>query len=178
MKNLTDIAKDYLEAVEVLTEARKQFEEEMAEWWTEVFDDTVKPALKKIAPGTPYIWENASRPGVCHWRITKKSPIYIAFEDPRASDRKFYTVTLKLASKPDLQELKKNAPLVARLDAAAKRNGVGGKDGLNWKTRELASADIGIQPDDGEETAGQVRDAAIGFFQVVLEHHRAQQKTS
>lgn len=177
MKNLTNIAKDYLDAVEVLTEARKQFEEEMGQWWSDLLEETVKPALKEISPGTPYVWENASTPGVCHWRLTKKAPIYLQFKDPRASDRKFYTVSLKMASKPDLQEMKKNAALVDRLEKTAMHHGVGGKDGLNWKSRELVIVDIEILAEDPEETAGQVRDAAISLLQVVLEHHRALGKT-
>ncbi|MBE2181333.1 MAG: hypothetical protein IAE97_12770 [Chthoniobacterales bacterium] len=174
MKKLTDIARDYLDAVEVLTEARERFEEEMAEWWAYVIDDTVKPALQQISPGSFHIWENKSKPGKCHWRIRHKAPIRVEIQDPRVSGQKFYKVALQITSQPELEDHRKNQTLVAHLERAAKEHGI--EDGLNWKTRELASVDIDIQPDDAEETAGRVCDAAARFFHVVLEHDRAYPK--
>ncbi len=176
MKKLTNIAKDYLDAVEVLTEARTTFEREVAEWWTGVINDTVKPALSEISPSSLHIWDNQSKAGVCQWKLSERAPIYIVFTDPRFSERGCYTVTLKLASKTQLQETRKNSELVARLEKTANLHAVSGQEGMNWKTRELASVEIPIQPDDPEGTAEQVRDTAVRFFQVVLEHHKALEK--
>ena len=176
MKKLTNIAKDYLEAVEVLTEARSTFEGEMAEWWTGVVDEIVKPALQEIAPNTLHLWENKTNPGLSHWRAEQKSPMRVEIKDPRISGEKFYRVALQFSSNPKLQEHKKDEALVRRLEEVANRHGVGGKDGLSWKSRELVVVAIEIQPEDPEETATRVRDAAVGLFQVVLELHRAQEK--
>jgi len=176
MKELTNIAKDYLEAVEVLTEARSTFEREMAEWWSGVIDETVKPALRVIGPKTLHVWENKTNPGKSHWRVESKAPLRIEIKDPRVSGQKSYRVALQFSSNPKLQEHKKDKKLVDRLEEVAKRHGVAGKDGLNWKTWELACIEVPLQPDDPEGTAEQVRDAAVRFFQVLLEHRRATEK--
>ncbi len=178
MKELTDIAKDYLEAVEVLSEARSTFEREMAEWWTGIVEEAVKPALKEIAPKTLYVWENKSNPGMSHLRAKHKAPLRVEIKDPRVSGQKFYRVALQFSSTPKLQEHKRDEAVVRRLDRVAKQHGIAGENGLNWKTWELACVEIPIQPEDPEGTVEQVKDTAVRFFQVVLELDRAQQETT
>ena len=41
---------------------------------------------------------------------------------------------------------------------------------LNWNQRYLATLDIELLADDPEETARQVCDAAVRYYQVVLEY--------
>jgi len=43
---------------------------------------------------------------------------------------------------------------------------------LNWNQRQLATLDIELLADDPEETAQQVCDAAVRYYQVVLEYAR------
>ena len=166
MDKLTDITKDYLADFEVLTEARKQFEQELEHWWTGIFTLTVEPELRKAYEGNPDVWENQSRPGMCHWRVHKNDPVYLEIVDPRASDRRFYTVTLKVWSQPDLKKIAKQDKLVALMSSVAKK--VVGSAPLNWKSRNLATVDIEIQPEDPDETARQVCDVAVRYYEIVL----------
>ena len=173
MEKLSDIAKDYLADFEVLTEARKEIEQQLANWWAEIFTKTVKPALLKEHEAEPNIWENQNRPGMCHWRVRSGHPVYLELLDPRASDRRFYTVSVMIGSQPDLKKLSKQAALITQMNKVARIQKVAWDAGLNWDNRQLASLDVEILADDPEETARQVCDAAVRYYRVVLEFARA-----
>ena len=100
MEKLTAIAKDYLADFEVLTEARKEFEQQMEHWWTEVFTNRVEPALLKQYSEKPEIWVNKNRPGMCHWRAHRDHSVYLELIDPRAGERRYYTVSIVVGSQP------------------------------------------------------------------------------
>lgn len=173
MEKLSDIAKDYLSDFEVLTDARMEFESQMAGWWGSIFHKHVKPALTKENQGEVSIWENKNNPGMCHCRVVENQQVLLEITDPRTSKRGFYTVSLFVFSQPALKKLKQKEEVVKRLDQLAATEKIGGQSGLKWSNTELAREDIEILPDDPEQTADKVRNAAVRFFRLVIEHHRA-----
>jgi hypothetical protein len=176
MEKLSDIAKGYLEDLEVLTDARREFEKQMDALWGVVFHKSVKPALTDLAKGNQgelCIWENQVNPGMCHCRAVENQQAYLEITDPRTSNRSFYTVSLFVKSQPALKKLRQNEEAVKRLDQLAKTEEIGGQSGLKWSNTELAREDIEILPDAPDKTAEKVRDAAKRFFRLVIEHHLA-----
>lgn len=172
MNALGEIAKDYLAEFEILTEARKIFEQELGEWWNVIIGRKVLPALEEQLGDEPSIWENRNRPGMCDWRVAAGDPVRLRIMDPRTSDRGFYAVLVTVASQPKLKKIKKNFTLVQSMNSVAVQNGVAEPPGLNWSSRRLAARDIQILPDDPEKTGDQVRETAISFCQVLLEYAR------
>lgn len=176
MEKLSDIAKGYLEDIEVLTGARKEFDKQMDDLWSVVFHEHVKPALTALTQeyqGELCIWENQVNPGMCHCRAVENQQAYLEITDPRTSNRSFYTVSLFVKSQPALKKLRQNEDAVKRLDQLAKAEKIGGLSGLKWSNTELAGEDIKILPDNPKDTAEKVRDAAVMFFRLVIEHNRA-----
>ena len=173
MEKLTDIAKDYLADFDVLTDARKEFESQLDEWWNILISKNVKPALNEINKAEPYIWNNQNRPGMCHCRVTKDQDMLLELTDPRGSARGFYTVSLYVSSLPALRKLSRQTMIIKRLDDLATGLKVAGQSGLKWSNTELAREDITILPDAPEETIGQVHDAVVRVFRLVMEHHLA-----
>jgi hypothetical protein len=180
MDKLSDIAKDYLADFEVLTDARKEFEEQMDDWWSGVFHKHVKPeltALTKETQSALHIWENQDNPGMCHCRAVENQQVFLEITDPRTSKRKFYTVALFVKSQPALKKLRQKEEAVKRLSHLAATPEVGVQAGLKWNNTELAREDIEILPDEPEKTAEKVSAAAVRFFRLVIEHHRATSET-
>ena len=93
--------------------------------------------------------------------------------DPRGSARGFYTVSLYVSSLPALRKLSRQTMIIKRLDDLATGLKVAGQSGLKWSNTELAREDITILPDAPEETIGQVHDAVVRVFRLVMEHHLA-----
>ena len=173
MEKLTDIAKDYLDDFDVLTDARKEFESQLDAWWRILFAKYLKPALIEMSQAEPHLWDNQASPGMCQCRVTKDQDVLLEVTDPRVSARGFYTVSLFVNSQPALKKLSRQSAIVKRLDDLAASLKVGGQAGLKWNNTELAREDITILPDEPEETIKQVRDAVVRFFRLVMEHHLA-----
>lgn len=173
MDKLSDIAKDYLVDFEVLTEARKEFESQLDDWWRVLLRKYVKPALTEANQGEFNIWENQNRPNMCHCRASANQEVLLQLTDPRASDRGYYTVSLNVVPQTALKKLSKQEALVKRLDELADKLKVGDQAGLKWTNTELARKDIMIIPDDPEETMQQVCAAVVSFFWLVIEHYHA-----
>jgi hypothetical protein len=176
MEKLSDIAKGYLEDIEVLTGARKEFDKQMDDLWSVVFHEHVKPALTALTQeyqGELCVWENQVNPGMCHCRAVENQQAYLEITDPRTSNRNSYTVSLFVKSQPALKKLRQNEEAVKRLDHLAATDEVCGQAGLKWSSTELAKVNITILPDDPMETARLVCAAAKSFFRLVIEHHRA-----
>ena len=173
MEKLTDIAKDYLADFDVLTDARKEFESQLDAWWRVLFDKHLKPAIIEASQSKPHIWDNQNSSGMCQCRAHYPQDVLLEVTDPRVSSRGFYTVALFVASLPALKKLSRQPAIVKRMDDLAARLNVCGQSGLKWNGTELAREEIPILPDSPEETIGQVREAAVRFFRLVMEHHRA-----
>jgi hypothetical protein len=181
MDKLSDIAKDYLADIEVLTDARKEFEGQMDDWWGVVFHQRVKHALNDLTKEMQSelrVWENQDNPGMCHFRAVESQQVFLEITDPRTSKRKFYRVSLFVKSQPALKKLRQNEEAVKRLDQLAATEKIGGPSGLKWSNTELAIEDIEIFPDAPEDTAKNVCAAAVRFFRLVIEHHRATSEDS
>ena len=178
MKKLSELAKDYLADCDVLTEARNQFEGQLAEWWSALLPDYVIPSLTMVNQGRkPESWENNSQPGMCQWWAADVQGVYLELQDPRRSNSRYYTVRLRVGSQPALKELTKQNTLVGRLDECAREWKVCGPAGLKWTHTTLAKTEIEILADDPEATARQVSDVAERYFRVVVDHHLATSNT-
>lgn len=176
MNKLSDIAQDYLKDFEVLTDARKEFESQLNDWWGVVFRNYVKPgltAVTKESKGELHIWENQDNPGMCHCRAVENQQVFLEITDPRTRKGKCYTVSLFVKSQPALKNLKQKEEAVKRLDHLAATEEVGVQAGLKWNSTELASECVEILPNDPEQTAKKVCDTAVRLFRLVIEHHRA-----
>lgn len=179
MDKMTDIARDYLADFEVLTEARKELEEQLDKWWRVLLPRYVQPELQKLNLGAATEdWDNKASPGQCQFRVIKDQAIFLQLTDPRFSQRGCYTVTLLAKSQPALKSMSKNEEIVNRLNALAKTFRVGDDSGLNWIKTELAGTDIQIQPDAPEVTLKQVCDAVAQCFRLIIEHHRLSSELS
>jgi len=176
MDNLSDIAKDYLADFEVLTEARNEFEKELDNWWRVLISKHVKPALNEVNKGEPYFWDNKASPGQYQSRVTEEQDIYMQLLDPRISERGCYSLSLCVMSQPKLKRLSSQEPFVQRFNDLAAKLKINDKSGLRWEDTELATEDISILPDEPDVTIRQVRDAAVRFFRMVMEHHDATRK--
>lgn len=176
MQEMTDIAKDYLKDFEVLTEARKEFEQQLGEWWSVLIHKLVQPALDKewmaVSSESLSTWDNQSNPGSFHCWTPPKQEVYIQITDPRTSERGCYNVSLLAWSQPILKTLNKQPAFVDALEKL--RSDVSGHGQLSVKrsATELASVDIPINPDQPSESADRVRDMALRFFPVIIAHHR------
>lgn len=176
MDVLTDIAKDYLADFEVLTEARKEFETQLEKWWPVLAHKRVKAALagalKGVNGNEPNVWDNQSRPGLCIYQVIPYQEVMLQITDPRASERGCYTVSLLAASQPALKKLSKLPAFTKSLDELAGALSEKGLTGVKKSATELVAMDVRINPDDPEETARLVTEAAVRLFGLVIEHHR------
>jgi hypothetical protein len=172
MNTLSEITKDYLADIEILTEAKEEFDQQMEKWWTAIFTHVVIPALQTEHSGSPDIWENKAKPGKCHWRAASDDPIYLEIVDPRSSHRPFYTVSVRCSSQPILRDLAAQEALVSNMNRVAIEQKAVDSKGLNWKQREMLSEDIEIIADDLDETGREVCDVAVRFCRIVLEYAR------
>ena len=178
MDKLSDIAKDYLADFDVLTEARKECEKELNNWWRDLISKHVEPALTKANHGKPdYTWDNKSKviPGLYECSVRKNQDIRLRLTDPRNSGRGYYTVMLLAVNLTELKKMSKQEELVTRLNDLAIKLKIVDQSGLKWTSSSivLAKEDITISADDPEETVHQVCDVTLRFFQLVMEHGAA-----
>lgn len=172
MDTLSDITKDYLADIEILTEAKAEFDQQMEQWWTAIVTHVVLPALKIEYSGSPDIWENRAKPGKCTWSVGKDDPIYLQIVDPRSGHRPFYTVSVRCSSQPTLRDLAAQEALVSNMNRVAVEQKAVDSKGLNWKQREMLTQDIDIIPDDPDETGRKVCDVAVRYCRIVMEYAR------
>lgn len=176
MDKMTDIAKDYLADFEVLTEARKEFENQLGGWWPELTNKRVRLALtnilKDVTGGEPNGWENQSNPGVSHFRVVANQEVLVQIADPRISGRGCYTVSLFADKQPTLKKLNNRATFVDSLNKLTSELSGAGNLVAKTSAAELIAVDIPINPDDFEETAKRVSDTAVRMFKLVIENYR------
>ena len=176
MQEMTDIAKDYLKDFEVLNEARKEFEQQLGDWWNILIHKLVRPALEKefksVSSESISIWENQSTPGTFHCWTPPKQEVFILIADPRTSGRGCYTVSLLANSQPILKGLNNQAAFVDSLENLKSALSATGKLGVKRSNTELASVDVQINPENPSGSAAQVLDIALRFFAVIIVHHR------
>lgn len=176
MREMTDIAKDYLKDFEVLTEARKEFEQQLGEWWDILIQKLVRPALEKewkaVSSESISIWENQSNPGMFHCWTPPKQEVFIQITDPRTSERGCYTVSLLAGSQPILKVLNKQLAFVDGLEKLRSAMSENRQLGVKRSATELASVDVQINPENPFESADEVRDIALRFFAVIIVHYR------
>ena len=171
MDKFTDIAADYLRDIGVLSEARKELEKTLEQWWKVLVQEKVKSALNNENSCETSIVEN-QKESYMECRVVANQPMSVKLMDPRTSERPFYTVSLWIGSEPARKKLVANCALQKQIDDIAKTEAewVGA---LNWNRTELANRDIEILPDDPEKTSKQLCVAVVAFFRVVMAHHRA-----
>ena len=169
MDKFTDIAADYLINIGVLSEARKEFEKTLEQWWKVLVQENVKSALNNENSSETNIGEN-QKESYMECRVVVDQPMSVKLTDPRTSDRPFYTVSLWIVSEPARKKLVANTALKKQIEERARTEGV---EPLNWNRTELVSKDVQILPDDPEETKKKLCAAAVAFFRVVIAHHKA-----
>jgi hypothetical protein len=172
MEKLSDIARDYLDDLDVLAEARREFEENLAKWWDEIVRHDLERLLKEQFGGPINIWDIKSNPGEAWCRISNNQAMAAVLTDPRRSNRPFYTVSLYVGSQTDLRKLRDDETLRQRFDQEGSEQKVCGATGLNWKDTKLATVDIKILPDAPDETCKKVCDTVSRYFRLVTTHHR------
>ena len=180
MDKLNEIAKDYLADFAVLTEARKEFEAQLGNWWPVLFHERVKPALatalKDVTGDKPNVWENQSSPGMCHCRVVRDQEVLLQITDPRTSGRGCYTLSLWAGSLPAFKRLSKQQAFIERLDNLTGELTKEGHSVARKSSSELLTVDVPINPDDFEETAKMVSGAAVQVFKLVIENYRSAAK--
>jgi len=173
VEKLSDIAKDYLADLAVLTEARMEFEKNLAAWWDEILRDGLERMLEEENGGAINIWDIKNNPGEAWCRVVEDQDIAAVLRDPRRSDRPFYTVSLFAGSQSALRKLRDDEALRRRFNKEGTEQKVCGPAGLNWKDTELATLDIPILPDSPEEMHKKVCDTLRRFFRLVILHHQS-----
>ena len=177
MATFSDIAKDYLANLDVLVEARKEFEQGFAGWWADIVGKAIKPMLEKEAKCPCIVWPNQSRLGHAEFDIKENKGFYVSVLDPRASDRPFYTVSLRARKQPILKAVLKNTAVVQQLDELAVAQGVADATGLKWSGENLAQLDIEPKTDDPRANCEAVCDGILRLFRICIAQNQLMKQT-
>lgn len=171
MATFSDVAKDYLANLDVLVEARREFEKCFATCWEEIIGKTIMPILEKEAKCSCKVNPNGSCPGHADFDLKENKGFYLKVLDPRASDRPYYTVTLRAVNKHVLKLVQKNPAIAKQLNELAMAQGVVDAPGLQWDGENLAQLDIEPKTDDPHANSAAVCDGILRQFRIVIAQH-------
>jgi hypothetical protein len=172
MQKWSEIAADYLADFEVLTDARMDFDAALKAWWAALLQQHVRPALLEEAKGKPKDWDNPSSPGVYHcYPPPDRKALFLELRDPRSSNRPFYVVSLRPATRPAAKRMQRQTAIAEQLEHFSRREDVN-LGALAWDREALAQIEVTIRPHDPEGTARDVTAAVRRVYRVILEQER------
>lgn len=173
MEQLSEIAKVYLDDIEVITEGQQKLVAELGRWWEEIIDRGVMADLKHDANSALMTWSNKNQPGQVQLWLEEKQSLRLQILDPRYTGRPFYTVRLQATSKPTLKKIASDKILKDELDRLAEVYSLGEMGRLKWNSTFLAEQDVDILHDDPDDTGKQLRDLARRYFSLVIAESKA-----
>jgi len=177
MKELSGLASDYLEDIDILEEAKETLRKELAEWWkdlSEASSDGFSRLKKENKLGDPVEedkWIHGSgKNEMCLrlWLNKKQFPLFLSIEDPITVKGRDYRLILKVTSKPELTKLKKDPTFVKLVNKKAKEAGLEGLEELDWARTSLATHDVRVVPNKPEATKQSLIKAVGTIAQIVI----------
>jgi len=178
MKELSGLASDYLEDIDILEEAKETLRKELAEWWKDLSEASSKEfdRIKESKLGDrveKYEWTPPNKANdQMHVGLSfaneKKFHLRLKIEGPTTVKRRDYRLILKVTSKPELTKLKKDPTFVKLVNKKAKEAGLEGLEDLDWARTSLATHDVRVVPNKPEATKQSLIKAVGTIAQIVI----------
>lgn len=175
MKQLSGLASDYLEDIDILEEARETLHNELTEWSKDLYTasskefDRIKRDKLNNRVGK-YEWINGDKQMQVGLGVTAKKafPLILEIQGPITVKGRDYRLILKVTSKPELTKLKKDPTLVEKVNEKAKETGLEGLEELDWERTSLATHDVRVVPNKPEATKQSLIKAVGKIAHIVI----------